>query len=87
MQFDGLILVIGQGTVVTDGGADAVIYGSVFVATTNSATSPYAQLPALVAPSFTWHGGGKSGIYYNSCWANIGNGLHYMVVSSREEMY
>jgi hypothetical protein len=87
MQFDGLILVIGQGTVLVNGGADAGIYGAVFVATTNSSTSPYAPLASLAAPSFTWHGGGKAGVYYNSCWANVGNGLHYMVVASREEMY
>jgi len=41
----------------------------------------------LGAPSFEWNGGGAAGIYYNSCWANIGNTMHYMVVASREEMY
>jgi hypothetical protein len=93
MQFDGLILVIGQGQVLINGGAgtDYGIYGAMFVAKTNGSspltTPPYAQLASLAAPAFTWNGGGKAGIYYNSCWANIGNGLHYMVVASREEMY
>jgi hypothetical protein len=87
MQFDGLILVIGQGIVNVNGGADVQIFGSVFVAQTNSRTSPYAPLASLGAPSFTWNGGGKAGIMYNSCWADIGNGLHYTVVASREEMY
>jgi len=93
MQFDGLILVIGQGNMVVNGGGGggSAIYGAVFVANTNSHTSPYAQLgyptPGLGAPSFTWNGGGNAGIYYNSCWANIGNTMHYMVVASREEMY
>jgi Tfp pilus assembly protein PilV len=87
MQFDGLILVIGQGAVYVDGGAASQIFGSVFVAQTNSTTSPFGPLGTLGTPSFTWNGGGKAAIMYNSCWANIGNGLHYMVVASREEMY
>jgi hypothetical protein len=34
-----------------------------------------------------WNGGGGNGIYYNSCWADAINGMHYSVVASREEMY
>jgi hypothetical protein len=87
MQFDGLILVIGQGSVLIIGGGDDHIYGSIFVAQTNNSTSPFAQLASLGNPSFTWHGGGKAAINYNSCWANIGSNLHYFVIASREEMY
>jgi len=87
MQFNGLILVIGQGSVLINGGGAGHIYGSIFVAQTNSSTSPFTQLASLGAPSFTWHGGGKAAINYNSCWANIGSGLHYFVIASREEMY
>jgi hypothetical protein len=89
MQFNGLILVIGQGNVVINGGGNGTIYGEMLAAQTNSSVSPYAQLAAFPnpSPSFTWNGGGKSHMYYNSCWANIGNSLHYMVVASREEMY
>jgi hypothetical protein len=89
MQFDGLILVIGQGQVVINGGGSGQIFGEMLAAQTNSSTAPYAQLPAFPnpSPSFTWNGGGKSSINYNSCWANIGNSLHYIVVASREEMY
>ncbi len=89
MQFDGLILVIGQGKVVVNGGGDGQIFGEMLVAQTNSSVAPYAQLPNFPnpSPSFTWNGGGKSSIDYNSCWANVGNTLHYMVVASREEMY
>ena len=35
----------------------------------------------------SWNGGGGNGIQYNSCWANLGNQLHYAVVSTHEEMY
>jgi hypothetical protein len=87
MQFNGLILVIGQGSVLINGGGDGHIYGSIFVAQTNSSTSPFAQLASLGPPAFTWHGGGKASINYNSCWANIGSNLHYFVIASREEMY
>ena len=89
MQFNGLILVIGQGNVVINGGGDGTIYGEMLAAQTNSSVAPYAQLAAFPNPSptFTWNGGGKSHMYYNSCWATIGNSLHYMVVASREEMY
>ena len=89
--FDGLILVIGQGVMSVGGGGDGKFYGAVFLAQTNSrlstTTPPYAQLATLGSPLMQWNGGGKNGIYYNSCWADIGNHLHYMVVASREEMY
>jgi len=87
MQWDGLILVIGQGTMVIGGGGDGQIFGEVFVAKTNGPGPAYAQLAALGSPSFSWNGAGKASINYDSCWANIGNSLHYQVVASREEMY
>jgi Tfp pilus assembly protein PilV len=89
MIFDGLILVVGQGTVKINGGGGggSSIYGSVFVADTNSRSTPFAQLATLGIPEFTWHGGGDASIYYNSCWAGYGDKLHYFVISSREEMY
>jgi hypothetical protein len=89
MQFDGLILIVGQGSVIINGGGGggSTIYGSVFVANTNSRSSPFAQLATVGTPAFTWHGGGDASIYYNSCWAGYGDKLHYFVISSREEMY
>jgi Tfp pilus assembly protein PilV len=87
MQWDGLILVIGQGNVVINGGGAGEIFGQMLVAKTNSSVSPFPQLAGLASPTFTWNGGGKASITYNSCWANIGNTMHYMVVASREEMY
>jgi len=89
MTFDGLILVVGQGTVRINGGGGggSSIYGSVFVANTNSRSTPFAQLATLGTPAFTWNGGGDASIYYNSCWAGYGDKLHYFVISSREEMY
>jgi hypothetical protein len=86
-NFNGLILVIGQGALSVGGGGGGQINGTIFLADTNSHTSPYAQLATLGSPSYSWGGGGNNGIQYNSCWAGIGNSLHYMVIASREEMY
>jgi len=86
-SFNGLILVIGQGIISVGGGGSGQINGTLFLADTNSHTSPYAQLATLGPPGYSWGGGGTNGIQYNSCWAGIGNKLHYMVIASREEMY
>jgi hypothetical protein len=86
-SFNGLILVIGQGMLTENGGGSGQFNGSVFLARTNSSTYPYAQLSTLGTPVISWNGGGSNGIQYNSCWANIGNTLHYLVLASREEMY
>ncbi len=85
--FAGLVLVIGQGTMTVQGGGNGTFYGSVFVANTNSRTSPFSQLATLGQPALHWNGGGGNGIYYNSCWADRINNMHFMVVASREEMY
>jgi hypothetical protein len=86
-SFDGLILVIGQGVLSESGGGSGQFNGSIFLAKTNSSVSPYDQLATLGQPQIQWNGGGSNGIQYNSCWANIGNDMHYIVVASREEMY
>jgi hypothetical protein len=86
-SFNGLILVIGQGSLSESGGGNGQFNGSIFLAKTNSSTAPYPQLAALGTPQIAWNGGGTNGIQFNSCWANIGNTMHYLVVASREEMY
>jgi hypothetical protein len=86
-SYNGLVLVIGQGIMNESGGGNGQYNGSIFLANTNSRITPYGQLAAMGPPIFNWAGGGTNGIQYNSCWANIGNQLHYMVVASREEMY
>ncbi len=86
-SFDGLIMVIGQGIMSFSGGGSGQLNGSIFIANTNSRTSPYAQLATLGSPQMSWNGGGTNAIQFNSCWANLENDLHFAVVSSREEMY
>lgn len=86
-SFNGLILVIGQGSYSAKGGGSATFNGSIFLANTNSHSSPYGPLASLGASTFHWNGGGKNAIQYNSCWANYGNQLEYNVLATREEMY
>lgn len=88
VNFDGLILVIGQGIMNVKGGGGGQVNGSVFIANTNSQTAPYTQqLAALGSPTLNWNGGGSNFIQYNSCWADYGSFMQYQLVASREEMY
>ena len=86
-NFNGLILVIGQGNMQESGGGNGGFNGSVFLAKTKSSTSPYSELATLGSPTIGWNGGGNSFIQYNSCWANWGNQVRYTPIATREEMY
>ncbi len=86
-SFNGLILVIGQGAISESGGGNGGFNGAVFAAKTNSSVAPYAELATLGSPVFSWNGGATSFIQYNSCWADIGNNINYIVISNKEEMY
>jgi hypothetical protein len=85
--FNGLILVVGQGTMSESGGGNGGFNGSVFLAKTHSSTPPYPELSSLGTPVISWNGGDNSFIQYNSCWANVENGMRYYPVATREEMY
>ena len=86
-NFDGLILVIGQGIMNVKGGGGGQVNGEVLIANTNSHTAPFGQLAALGSPTLNWTGGGSNFIQYNSCWADFGSYIQYAVIASREEMY
>jgi hypothetical protein len=86
-NFDGLILVIGQGIMNVKGGGGGQVNGEVLIANTNSHTAPFGQLATLGSPSLNWTGGGSNFIQYNSCWADFGSYMQYQLVASREEMY
>lgn len=86
-NFDGLILVIGQGIMNVKGGGGGQVNGEVLVANTNSRTAPFGQLATLGPPILNWTGGGSNFIQYNSCWADFGSFMQYQLVASREEMY
>jgi hypothetical protein len=69
-SFNGVILVLGEGTVNRDGGGNGNIYGSIYVAkfarswpaSENGLSHPF------LAPSFHTDGGGTSNLQYNSEW-------------------
>jgi hypothetical protein len=78
---------VGPGVMTEQGSGNGQFNGSIFLAKTNSSTSPYSQLSVLGIPSSSGMAAALNGIQYNSCWANIGNDLHYLVVASREDSF
>jgi hypothetical protein len=81
-SWNGVILVIGQGTFTSSKTGTGVINGAVFVAQTLDSTGNL--LPKLGYSSFTQTGGG-SGIQYSSNWVKAAQALMpYQVLSFRE---
>jgi Tfp pilus assembly protein PilX len=92
-SYNGLILVIGKGSVVKDGGGGGTDNGSLFLANMYTDTS-YSHLIALGSnlppgpPSMAWNGGGNALLQYDSCWiANVTQSLPYTIVAQRELIY
>lgn len=79
----GVVLVIGQGSMLENGGGSNEFDGAVLVAKTlDGAGNPLA---ALGTPVLNWNGGGGNGVYYDSCWINnASSGVTYKVLSFRE---
>ncbi|HEV2488262.1 MAG TPA: pilus assembly PilX N-terminal domain-containing protein [Candidatus Acidoferrales bacterium] len=74
--WNGLILVVGQGTTtfLGNGGGSGQFDGGIYVATTRDAAGN--QLSSFGQVNFDITGGGGNGIYYNSCWiSNSTNSL------------
>jgi hypothetical protein len=74
--WNGLVLVVGQGTTTFqgNGGGTGQFNGGVYVATTKDSAGN--TLPSFGNINFDINGGGGSGIYYNSCWiSNSTNSL------------
>ena len=68
--WNGIVLVIGDGTTTFDGlgGGTGEFDGAVFVATTRDSAGH--ALSNFGAVNFDISGGGGNGIYYSSCWIN-----------------
>ena len=69
-SFNGVILVLGEGTVNRDGGGNGNIYGSIYLARfARSWPSSENGLPhPFLAPTFHTDGGGTSNLEYDSEW-------------------
>jgi len=102
-SWNGLILVIGEGAVVKDGGGGATLNGAMFAAnlyTGNPGVSgpgAYPAYPTRIAlgannppgkPFFGWNGGGNATLQYDSCWIRaINQAYPYHIVAQRELSY
>lgn len=83
--WNGIILVVGDGTTTFDGqgGGNGEFDGAIFVATTRDSSGH--QLANYGTTNFDISGGGGNGIYYNSCWINkVQQPPKYQVLSFRE---
>jgi hypothetical protein len=94
-SFNGLILVIGEGNVVKNGGGNGTLNGSLLVANLYSDTPPtYTHLIPLGSnnppgiPTINWNGGGNATIQYDSCWISaVTQSFPYKLVAQRELIY
>jgi len=91
-SFNGLILVIGKGNVVKNGGGNGTLNGSLFVANMYSDTPPvYNNLIPSGAPgipTIAWNGGGNAHVNYDSCWINyVSQAFPYRTITDRELIY
>ena len=84
-QWNGVIMVLGTGSVTRSGGGHGDIFGAVFVANfskTGSATDVFG------APSFDTSGGGTANIQYNSAEIDRAKGVGgHQVVALREGLF
>jgi hypothetical protein len=69
-SFNGVILVLGEGTVNRNGGGNGNIYGSIYLArfARSWPSSENGQPHPFLAPSFYTNGGGNANLEYDSEW-------------------
>jgi hypothetical protein len=77
-DFRGIILVLGKGVVVRNGGGNGNIYGGITIAAFDRTSGGFT------APSFTTNGGGNATIQYDSSAVNMGMGSGQNVSGIRE---
>jgi len=83
--WNGIILVIGEGTTTFqgNGGGSGQFNGAIYAATTRDASGN--PLSTFGTTNFDISGGGGNGIYYDSCWVNnVQQPPTYQVLSFRE---
>jgi hypothetical protein len=86
-EWNGLILVIGDGQIVANGGGTRTVNGGIYVAQTKD-PSTGALLPALGNPFVDWNGGGNNSLLYDSCKiSNALQGSSFRVIAYREMTY
>jgi hypothetical protein len=90
-SFNGLILVIGKGNIVKNGGGNGTLDGALLVANLYSDPPTYSHLIPSGAPgipSIAWNGGGNATVQYDSCWISfLSQSLPFRTISDRELIY
>ena len=93
-SWNGLILVVGKGNVVKNGGGNGTLDGSLLVANMFSDPGTWTHPIALGlnnppgTPTIAWNGGGNATVQYDSCWANyMSQSLPYRTITDRELIY
>jgi hypothetical protein len=82
----GLVLVVGQGSMVVSGGGSNEYDGAVLIAKTRDTQGNL--LPSLGGTTLNWSGGGGNGVYYSSgCVGSAETLADYRVLAARELMY
>jgi len=72
-SFNGVILVLGEGTVNRDGGGNGNILGSIYIAkfARSWPSSENGQPHPFLTPVFHTDGGGTAELRYDSNWVNV----------------
>jgi hypothetical protein len=87
-SFNGLILVIGKGSVTKNGGGNGTLDGSLMVANLYNSSGTLITSGAPGTPTINWNGGGNATMQYDSCWSNYyTTQLPYRSLGVREMMY
>jgi hypothetical protein len=90
-SFNGLILVIGKGNIVKNGGGNGTLDGALLVANLYSDPPTYSHLIPSGAPgipTIAWNGGGNATVQYDSCWISfLSQSLPFRTISDRELIY
>ena len=91
-SWNGLILVVGKGNVVKNGGGNGTLDGALLVGNLYSDPPTYSHLipsgGAPGVPTIAWNGGGTATIQYDSCWINyMSQSLPFRTISDRELIY
>ena len=77
-NFNGAILVLGDGVLIRDGGGNGDIHGGITIAKFGRTSGNF------MAPTFITNGGGNSNVQYDSSWLNRGIGSGMNVSGIRE---
>jgi hypothetical protein len=87
-NYDGIILIIGNGTINMSGGGNGVIDGAMLVANLYDSTGHLIPSGAPGAPVMNFSGNGNMTIQYDSCWvAAMNQSSPYKSLGVRELTY